>query len=385
MRLLASRPNDTRIRLAGVYDLDPHAAIDSTCGNCEQPDTLIPCTVGLTVSGRNIWIAGSPDAPATIRTHAGYGIYFKDCENCGLENVVVTDGDRDASPMASDAGIVVRNGSVTVRDCTIRDNIGDPERVAETVVGVMGICGREGSDLTVERCEITRNSWDGITLYRDAHATIRNTIIDGVDRARGHDIGGGRGVGIGVTWNARATIERCWVRRYWKGIGIFVDANVTARGNIVEEMVTWGIALWDAGHGRPNAVIERNVVYDCGACGITVARAAPFAADEKPGKLVANIVVHTGQNPKYDSPDYYCEQCALALEAVPDGFTVAGNSFYDNRTAAGSRFDRDSTREMFWRRRRGWVRTFRNTPVGVDGRHRFYESAFLTRYPRWWN
>jgi hypothetical protein len=45
--------------------------------------------------------------------------------------------------------------------------------------------------------------------------------------------------------------------------------------------------------------------------------------------------------------------------------------------------NRDVPREIFWRARRPWTRTYRNTPVGVDGRHKFYESAFLTRYGRW--
>ncbi len=382
-RLLESPIEDTRIELLGVYDLVPRDAVDSTCGNCERRDTPVPCTVGITVSGQNVWIAGTPGAPATIRTHAGYGVYFKGCQNCGIENVIVTGGERDTAPQATDAAIVARDASVTIRNCAISENIGDPARVAKTVVGIAGICGREHADLTIDHCEITRNSWDGIALYRDAHATITNTLIDGVDQAHGGDIGGGRGVGIGVTWNARATIERTWVRRYWKGIGVFVDADVIARGNIVEEMLTWGIAVWDADRGKPRAVLERNVVYDCGACGVAITRQASYDPGEAPGRFSGNIVVHTGQNPKYDSPDAYCYQCALALHAVPEGFTIRGNTFFDNRTVADSLFDGDTTREMFWRGRRGWVRTFRNTDVGVDGRHRFYESAFLSRYSRW--
>jgi Right handed beta helix region len=382
-RLLESPLDDTRIELLGVYDLAPRDAVDPTCGNCERPDVTVPFTAGIVVSGRNVWIVGSPDAPATIRTHAGYGVYFKDCETCGIENVIVTGGERDTSAQATDAAIVARDASVTIRDCAISGNIGDPACVAKTIVGIAGICGREHSDLTIDHCDITRNSWDGVALYRDAHATITNTLIDGVDQAHGGDVGGGRGVGIGVTWNARATIERTWVRRYWKGIGVFVDADVTARGNIVEDMLTWGIAVWDAGRGKPRAVLERNVVYDCGACGVAITRQAPYAPGETPGRFVGNIVVHTGQNPKYDSPDAYCDQCALALHAVPEGFAIRGNTFFDNRTAADSLFNADTTREMFWRGRRGWVRTFRNTEVGVDGRHRFYESAFLSRYARW--
>lgn len=383
LRLLREPLENVRIVIDGL-DLPPAPAVDPTCGNCDDPDTPVSITVGLTVSGRNVWIEGPTPAAATITTNAGYGVYFKDCVDCGIANVRITGGERDTSALATDAAVVVRNSSVTIANCIIADNVGDPEIVAKTVVGIMGICGREGADITVENCEIVGNSWDGIALYRDARAVIRNNYIDGVDRARGSEIGGGRGVAIGVTWNGSALIERNRVRRYWKGIGIFLDADVVARGNIVEEMLTWGIAIWDADRGRPRAVVERNVVYDCGACGIAVTRHAPYADGEKPGRLTGNIVVHTGQNPKYDDPGYYCYQCALALHAVPEGFSIRGNVFYDNRAAADSLFDADTTREMFWRGRRGWVRTFRNNAVGVDGRHRFHESAFLTEYPRWW-
>ena len=380
-RVLAVPLSTTRIVLTGNIDLTPAAAIDPTCGNCEDPDTPVPITVGVTVAGENVWIAGNG---YEVRTHAGYGVYFKDCRDCGIEGAVVTGGERDTAQAATDAAIVVRNSSVTIRNCEILGNIGSAAVVAKTVVGVMGVCGREGSEITVENCEIVRNSWDAIALYRGAQAVIRNNDIDGVDRARGDTIGGGRGVAVGITWDASAVIERNWIRRYWKGIGIFVDADVVARGNIVEEMLTWGIAIWDADRGKPRAVVERNVVYDCGACGISVTRHAPFGEGKETGRLTGNIVVHTGQNPKYDDPGYYGYQCALSLHAVPAGFSIRGNTFYDNRTAADSLFNGDTTREMFWRGRRGWVRTYRNNEVGIGGRHRFHESAFLTKYPRWW-
>jgi len=382
--LSGTRRDATIVLAPGVYALDPESAIDSTCGNCADPDTLVPISIGLTISGRNVRIEGPRDGSAVIVTRAGYGLYFKDCIDCELDRVTITGGARDASGAATDAAIVARNSSVAITNCVIHDNIGDPERIATHTVGVMGICGREGADLTIQNCEILRNSWDGIALYRDARATISNNLIDGVDETAG-EAGSGRGVAIKATWNSNARIERNLLKRYWKGIGVFVDADVVAHGNIVEEMREWGFNVSDAGAGRPRASMERNAVYDCGACGIAITRHAAYARDETPGWLIANIVVHTGQNPKYDAPDYYCQQCALALEAVPDGFSIRGNVFYDNREASEDLFDEDTTREMFWRERRGWVRTFRNTGVGVDGRVKFHQSAFLTRYPRWWD
>jgi len=204
-RVCAAPLANLRIVLERDIDLVPTAAIDSTCGNCPDPSRRVPMTVGVTLSGRGVWLDGNRHE---IRTHAGYGVYFKDCDDCGIENTTVTGGERDTAQAATDAGVVVRNGRVTIRNTTIRDNIGDPETVRRTVVGIMGVCGREGADVTVQNCEITRNSWDGVALYRDARAVIRSNYIDGVDRAHGGGVGGGRGVAIGVTWNARAVIER---------------------------------------------------------------------------------------------------------------------------------------------------------------------------------
>ncbi len=47
------------IRLApGDYHLTPSAAVDSSCGNCEDPDQRIAITVGLEISGM---VYGSAD------------------------------------------------------------------------------------------------------------------------------------------------------------------------------------------------------------------------------------------------------------------------------------------------------------------------------------
>ncbi len=382
---LSGPRRDAVIHLAaGVYPLTPESAIDSTCGNCAHPDTLIPITAGLTVSGRNVRIEGPAEGHATVVTNAGYGIYFKDCIDCEIERVTITGGERDTSGAATDAAIVATRSSVRIANCIIRDNVGNPNVVAKNTAGIMGICGREGADLVIEQCEILRNSWDGIALYRDARAIITHNLIDGIDAA-GVEAGGGRGVAIGITWNASATIERNLLRNYWKGIGVFVDADVVAEGNIVENMRTWGINIWDADTGRPRASIVRNVVFDCGACGIAVTRKAPYAKEEPRGRVSDNIVVHTGQNPKYDSPDYSCQQCPLALHAVPEGFSIRGNTFYDNRRASSEECSKDVPSERFWRERRGWVRTYRNTGVGIDGRMKFHQSAYLTEFPRWWN
>ena len=248
---------------------------------------------------------------------------------------------------ATDAAIVAKHSSVSIFHNNIADNIGDSTVVAATVVGIAGICGREESFMWIRDNDIVRNSWDGVALYRDAEAEIELNLIDGVDKAQGREIGGGRGVAVGITWNAKTKVKGNVLKRYWKGIGIFVDARAVVQQNIVEDMVTWGMAYWDAGKGKPWAFIENNVIYDCGACGASITREAPFAEDESPGAFVGNIVVKTGQNPKYDDPDHYCLQCALALQAVPEDFAIEDNLFYDNRRAADELFNEDVSKTEF--------------------------------------
>ncbi|HET7711806.1 MAG TPA: right-handed parallel beta-helix repeat-containing protein, partial [Thermoanaerobaculia bacterium] len=244
---------------------------------------------------------------------------------------------------------------------TIRDNIGDPETVRKTIVGIIGITGREGADIVIERNRITRNSWDGIALYRGAQAVIRDNVIDGVDKARGDQVGGGRGVAIGMTWDARAVVERNLVTRYWKGIGAFVSARAEIRHNIVEDVITWGISLWDAGKGNAAAAIEGNAVYRAGACGASITREAPCEGDLC--SAMNNAFVLTGLNAKYDPPDYYCRQEALAREAVPAGFQIAGNSFHLNREAEGKPGHEDVSREAFLTAVQPLVAELRQSPV----------------------
>ena len=328
----------------GDYYLSPTSITDSTCGNCEEPNQFVPATAGLEISGSYVKITGPENRSAIIHTNAGYGIYFNHCKRGIIENLSVTGGIRDPDGNATDAAIVVKNSAVTIRNNHIYGNIGDSAIVVKNIIGVMGICGRENSDLTITDNEIIGNSWDGIALYRDASATIIGNLIDGVDKASSKVAGGGRGVAVGITWNARATIDGNLIKRYWKGIGIFVDANVTARNNIIEDILTWGIAYWDAERGKPVGIIENNIIYSTGACGVSITRSQP---GPNPGHLIGNVIVRTAQNPKYDAPDYYCNQCALSISSKPDNFRIDDNQFFNNRRATETLPDYDLSESEF--------------------------------------
>ncbi len=374
LQRLFSEPVDTLlVSLApGEYHLTPQPIVDSICGNCENPATRIAATVALHIRGKYVQLVGPKDKSAVIHTHAGYGIFFDRCEAGLIENITITGGERDTNGNATDAAIVVKNSSIVITNNLITNNIGDSMTVAKTIVGVMGICCRENSRTTITNNEIIRNSWDGVALYRDAVATIENNVVDGVDKARGAQVGGGRGVGIGVTWNGKATVRNNLVTRYWKGIGLFVDANGTIEGNIVEDIITWGISYWDADKGLPIGFIRNNVIYKTGACGASIIRGRE---GETTGEFTHNIIVETGQNPKYDSPDYYCYQCALALHAVPKSFLIKDNLFYNNRRATSDLPDYDLPREEF-------LKASRPAYESLAGVPHFQRSLFLKDFLR---
>ena len=64
----------------GEYHLTPFAIVDSTCGNCEDPNEQIPATAGLVISGNYVRLIGPDDRTAIIYTHAGYGLFFQNCK-----------------------------------------------------------------------------------------------------------------------------------------------------------------------------------------------------------------------------------------------------------------------------------------------------------------
>lgn len=345
--LLAELEGPAVVRFApGTYHLVPVDFVDDSCANCGEPlERDIEATRGLLLRGRGLVLQGPAEGEAVLRTNSGYGVLLDGCEDCELRGLTITGGQRDWEPQASNAAVVVKRSTARVLDCTLRDNLGDEERVDATVVGIIGIAGREESETLIQDCRILRHSWDGIALYGGAKATILGNEIDGVDAVRAgprSNASGGRGVGIGLTWDARAHVEGNLVRRYWKGIGVFVNARAELRRNVVEQVLTWGLSVWDAGDGRPVARIESNVVFRTGACGVSLQRSAPLGPGEE-WSFEGNALLLTGTDPAQDDPGRYCSQEALAAGSLPEGFEPGANAYYANREAEGREGGRDQS------------------------------------------
>ena len=217
-KALQKQEKDLIINLeAGEYNLVPFAVIDSTLGNAENPDSMITVTTGLHLVGKNIQLIGQDRRKTIIRTHTGYGIFIEHCPEVLIKNLTITDGTRDQDPNATSGAIVVKHSQTEITGCIIENNQGD---FSKTIAGIIGICGREGSDLIsiiILSVIIVGMELLCIEMLKQAFTGMlsKNQGI------RDNHIFNGRGAGIGITWDAEASIQYNVIHHYWKGIGSF--------------------------------------------------------------------------------------------------------------------------------------------------------------------
>ncbi len=273
-----AKNNDTLLIAAKTFEATPTTFQEPLCGNCEQTRTPVTATYGFIVKGKSLVLIGRDRDASRLVTNAGYGLYFEDSPFSVVRNLTVTGGKRDPDGNATDAGIVVRRSKVCIQEVTIRDN---DHRVDSVVVGIGGIFGREGADIIVQNCLIENNGWDGVALYRGASATVTDCLIKD-----------GRGVGIGITWDAVCVAYRNEITGYWKGIGAFGSSWVIARNNLVHDNLGWGIIAT----GKAYMEITNNVIYHNGNCGL-----APWSTESR-GRMLNNIIVNNGWRDQWVCP-----------------------------------------------------------------------------------
>ncbi len=269
---------DTIFIAPGTYEATPAPYIEELCGNCQEHKTKVEASRGFLIKDKALTIIGSGKDSTILVTKAGYGVLFENSRGSLITRLTITGGKRDHDGMATDAGIVAKYSTVTVKDVRIADNT---DRAEEVVVGIGGVFGRENSELFIIGNEIINNGWDGVALYRGATAYIADNIIDK-----------GRGAGIGITWDAVATVYRNRISGYWKGIGSFGDSRAVVRNNAVFENLGWGIIATGTSYMEAsNNVIARN-----GNCGFAV------WSDEAHGQAVNNIIVENGWRKEWVCP-----------------------------------------------------------------------------------
>ncbi len=241
--------NDTIYLAPGTYPATPEPFVEELCGNCENHQTSVKATCGFSIRDKALSIIGLDRDSVILVTNAGYGVFFENSYGSFIKNLTITGGVRDSDGAATDAAIVARNARLTITECTIRDNTDRPDSI---VVGIGGVFGRENTELFVVDNLIENNSWDGIALYRGATAIILD-----------NEIMKGRGAGIGITWDAVATVYRNRISEYWKGIGTFGESRAVVRNNAVFDNLGWGIIAT----GTSYMDCSNNVIYHNGNCG----------------------------------------------------------------------------------------------------------------------
>jgi hypothetical protein len=298
------RGEATLAALPGRFEAVSTPFEDLQCGNCQDPATHAQASTGFVIKGKSLTIIGPRNGQAELITNAGYGIYIEDCPHVVIRGFTITGGIRDADGSATDAGIVVRRSFVEIDHCEICNNQGDFEK---TICGIGGVMGREGAIIHIHDCKIHDNSWDGVALYRGAVADIHdNTIYNG------------RGAGIGITWDARATAIRNEIHDYWKGIGSFGDTRVGAYNNYVHDLAGWGIIA----AGTSDMICRNNTVVRCGNVGI-----AGWESTAKM-EIVNNIIAFNGPKDQWVAP-----RVGIWMNCDPGNFTIAYNDIFGNHDA----------------------------------------------------
>ncbi len=290
------------IRIApGVFHSKTYAFPESLCGNCEDHLAEVNATRGFLIKDKGLTIIGTGKDSTTLVTNAGYGVLFLDSERSTIMHLKITGGKRDLNEMATDAGIVARNSSVTITECAIEDNTDRPEDI---VVGIGGIFGREGSELFILGNRIFNNGWDGIALYRGATAYIADNSING-----------GRGAGIGITWDATAQVYRNTIENYWKGIGAFGDSRAIVSNNIVQDNLGWGIIIT----GTAYMDATNNIVTNNGNCGLAI------WSNDCEGRFANNIVFKNGWREQW-----VCPPVGLWNNGDYSNIIISHNDIFDN-------------------------------------------------------
>ncbi|MBN2498777.1 MAG: right-handed parallel beta-helix repeat-containing protein [Deltaproteobacteria bacterium] len=308
---------------SGRYEARPRPYRDPSCGNCSDEDYKLgaDATVGFVVRGKALHLMGRGPGRTVLVTGSGYGLLFEDAGSSSVKRLKVTGGHRDADGRATDAGIVVRHTSLFVSQVSVSDNFdlySGPGQ--DPVVGIGGIFGREESRLKVVDCRIEDNSWDGIALYRGIpgkRGTGPVAHVEGCRIGRTWSPQGGRGAGIGVTWDAELVARGNLIHGYWKGIGSFGHAEVRAYNNVVRDQRGWGIIASEQSimHAHNNLVIHN------GTTGM-----AAWNAGVR-GSFINNIVIGNGVADK----EWVGKKTGVWLNAPREKFKFAYNLVYDNR------------------------------------------------------
>lgn len=297
----SAKDGDQIIILPGSYEASPAPYIEELCGNCQEHKTQVNATGGFLIRGKAIHLMGSGTEETILITNAGYGILFDKSRGSSITGVRITGGKRDPDGNATDAAVVAKFSRVTVRGNHIIDN---SHRIDTVVVGIGGVFGRENSELFILNNRIEGNGWDGVALYRGSTAFIADNVISD-----------GRGAGVGITWDASATVFRNRISGYWKGIGTFGNTKAVVRNNAVFDNLGWGVIAT----GTSLLEASNNVIVRNGNCGFAI------WSEEAKGECTNNIIVQNGWR-----KEWVCPKVGMWNYGDYTNFSITYNNVWGN-------------------------------------------------------
>ena len=293
---------DKILIMPGVYEAHPDSYPEELCGNCETHKTYVKASRGFWIKDKALELVGSGADSTILITKAGYGVLFDHSRGSLITNLKITGGVRDPDGNATDAGVVAKFSTVTVKEVRIT---GNTHQVEDVVVGIGGVFGRENSEIFIMDNIIENNGWDGIALYRGANAYISDNLICE-----------GRGAGIGITWDATAIVYRNQISEYWKGIGTFGDSKAVVRNNAVYDNLGWGIIIT----GNSFMEASNNAITRNGNCGF-----APWSETAR-GTFINNIVTENGWR-----KEWVCPCVGIWMYGLPQNFVISHNNVWGNK------------------------------------------------------
>jgi len=257
----------------GEYEARPFRTYDATCGNCPVDFGGFEAggwiSTAIFVSGKSLTIRGQNPEETIVRTNASYGFLFAGSKDSVIEGISISGGVKSTDKRRTDAALVIRSSSVTLRNVHILDNNGLEELEKRNgdkyVDGIAGVAVREGGRLLMEDSVIRNSSSHGVVLYRsdptlpDDQATatiVRSLIADGAHPTAK--------AGIRATGDSILELRLSQIHNHKYGIELYDLATASVRNSSISRIKFDGLKRATAG----SVEVMNNVFFDIGERGV---------------------------------------------------------------------------------------------------------------------
>ncbi len=311
----------------------------------------------LRLSGERLNFGADNAGTVKVVVDARHGLRFERCSHCSMRNLdfLIKPAFNPADTLSV---ISIENSDADILTSTFQLDAPSPSDPPDAESIVIALEAGEGGRASIKGNSFKAFNGNSIIVGADARATLRDNLIDGSLAVRPdttHAAPGitpgrarvrGEGTAVLLKDNATGQLKNNLIKHCYKGIGIRDNADGIVKDNIIENITTWGVALWQTGDQSPIGLIQHNIIYHTGACGAMI---SVTGFEDELGLFNDNLLVKTGQDERLDAAELFCYQSPLAGHAVPEGFEINGNIMYANRSGDATLPDLDVEGEVFER------------------------------------